>query len=138
MSSGRILVVEDNMDNYELVRFVLERAGYDVFLAMNGRDGVAAARLQKPDLILMDLSMPEMDGWMAAEKLKADEITKNIPLYALSAHTLPSDRKRALDAGYDGYISKPIHMAGFLDVVERALGRKKEKKKVGKTQQVGG
>ena len=69
MSKGRVLIVEDNMDNYELVRFVLERAGYDVFLAMNGRDGVAAARLQKPDLILMDLSMPEMDGWMASEKL---------------------------------------------------------------------
>ena len=128
MTKGRILVVEDNMDNYELVRFVLERAGYDVFWAMNGGDGVAAARLQKPDLILMDLTMPEMDGWLAAEKLKADEITKPIPLYALSAHTLPSDRKRALDAGCDGYISKPIHMAGFLDVVEQAFGRKKEKK----------
>ena len=128
MSKGRILVVEDNMDNYELVRFVLERAGYDVFLAMNGRDGVAAARLQKPDLILMDLSMPEMDGWMAAEKLKADESTKSIPLYALSAHTLPSDRKRALDAGCDGYISKPIHMAGFLDVMERAFAKLAKKK----------
>jgi two-component system, cell cycle response regulator DivK len=136
MSKGRILVVEDNMDNYELVRFVLERAGYDVFLAMNGRDGVAAARLQKPDLILMDLTMPEMDGWTAAEKLKADEITKSIPLYALSAHTLPSDRKRALEAGCDGYVSKPIHMAGFLDVVERALGRKKEKKKIRKSREI--
>jgi Response regulators consisting of a CheY-like receiver domain and a winged-helix DNA-binding domain len=136
MSKGRILIVEDNMDNYELVRFVLERAGYDVFLAVNGRDGVDAARLQKPDLILMDLSMPEMDGWMAAEKLKADEITKPIPLYALSAHTLPSDRKRALDAGCDGYISKPIHMAGFLDVVERAFSRKKEKKKTRKSQEI--
>jgi Response regulators consisting of a CheY-like receiver domain and a winged-helix DNA-binding domain len=136
MSKGRILVVEDNMDNYELVRFVLERAGYDVFLAMNGRDGVAAARLQKPDLILTDLTMPEMDGWAAAEKLKADEITKSIPLYALSAHTLPSDRKRALEAGCDGYISKPIHMAGFLDVVERALGRKKEKKKIRKSHEI--
>jgi two-component system, cell cycle response regulator DivK len=136
MSKGRILVVEDNMDNYELVRFVLERAGYDVFLAMNGRDGVAAARLQKPDLILMDLTMPEMDGWMAAEKLKDDEITKSIPLYALSAHTLPSDRKRALEAGCDGYISKPIHMAGFLDVIERALGRKKEKKKIRKSREI--
>ena len=136
MSKGRILVVEDNMDNYELVRFVLERAGYDVFLAMNGRDGVAAARLQKPDLILMDLTMPEMDGWAAAEKLKADEITKSIPLYALSAHTLPSDRKRALEAGCDGYVSKPIHMAGFLDVVERALGRKKEKKKIRKSREI--
>lgn len=136
MSKGRILVVEDNMDNYELVRFVLERAGYDVFLAMNGRDGVAAARLQKPDLILTDLTMPEMDGWAAAEKLKADEITRSIPLYALSAHTLPSDRKRALEAGCDGYISKPIHMAGFLDVVERALGRKKEKKKTRKSHEI--
>jgi len=136
MSKGRILVVEDNMDNYELVRFVLERAGYDVFLAMNGRDGVAAARLQKPDLILMDLTMPEMDGWMAAEKLKDDEITKSIPLYALSAHTLPIDRKRALEAGCDGYISKPIHMAGFLDVVERALGRKKEKKRSRKSREI--
>jgi two-component system, cell cycle response regulator DivK len=136
MSKGRILVVEDNMDNYELVRFVLERAGYDVFLAMNGRDGVAAARLQKPDLILMDLTMPEMDGWAAAEKLKADEITKLIPLYALSAHTLPSDRKRALEAGCDGYISKPIHMAGFLDVVERAFGRKKEKRKIRKSHEI--
>jgi CheY-like chemotaxis protein len=136
MSMGRILVVEDNMDNYELVRFILERAGYDVFLAVNGRDGVAAARLQKPDLILMDLTMPEMDGWLAAEKLKADDITKTIPLYALTAHTLPSDRKRAKEAGFDGYVSKPIHMAGFLDVIEKAFGRKKEKRKTRKSREI--
>lgn len=129
MSKGYILIVEDNIDNYELVRFILERAGYEVFLAMNGRDGVAAARLQKPDLILMDLTMPEMDGWLAAEKLKADEATKSIPLYALTAHALPSERKRALEAGCDGYVSKPIHMAGFLEVIENALG-KREKKKI--------
>src|SRR5918996_3823279 len=116
MSKGRILVVEDNMDNYELVRFVLERAGYDVFLAVNGRDGVDAARLQKPDLILMDLGLPEMDGWQAAEKLKSNESTSSIPLYALSAYTLPSEQKRALDAGCDGYVSKPIHVQSFLDV----------------------
>ena len=67
MGKGRILIVEDNMDNYELVRFILERAGYDVFLAVNGRDGVAAARFQRPDMILMDLGMPEMDGWIAAQ-----------------------------------------------------------------------
>jgi two-component system, cell cycle response regulator DivK len=128
MSKGNILVVEDNMDNYELVRFILERAGYDVFLAMNGRDGVAAARVQKPDLILMDLTMPEMDGWLAAEKLKADESTKLIPLYALTAHALPSERKRALEAGCDGYVSKPIHMAGFLELIEAALGKREKKK----------
>ena len=118
MSKGRILIVEDNMDNYQLVRFILERAGYDVFLAVNGRDGVTAARLQKPDLILMDLGLPEMDGWIATEKLKSDEATKSIPLYALTAHTLPAERKRALLAGCDGYVSKPIHMQGFLEVVE--------------------
>ena len=126
MSKGRILVVEDNIDNYELVRFILERAGYDVFLAVNGRDGVSAARLQKPDLILMDLGMPEMDGWLAAEKLKADDSTRLIPLYALSAHTLPSERKRALEAGCDGYVTKPIHMAGFLEVIDEAFGMQKE------------
>jgi len=114
-------VVEDNMDNYELVRFVLERAGYDVFLAVNGRDGVDAARLQKPDLILMDLSMPEMDGWIATEKIKTDIATKEIPLYAITAHTLPRDRFRAVQAGCDGYISKPIHVESFLEIIHAAF-----------------
>jgi two-component system, cell cycle response regulator DivK len=130
MSKGRILVVEDNMDNYELVRFILERAGYDVFLAVNGRDGVDAARFQKPDLILMDLGMPEMDGWMAAQKLKADEATKSIPLFALTAHTLPGERKRAIQAGCDGYVSKPIHVEGFLNLIGSALPVKLGKKTV--------
>jgi CheY-like chemotaxis protein len=121
MSKGRILIVEDNMDNYELVRFVLERAGYDVFLAVNGRDGVDAARLQKPDLILMDLGMPEMDGWTASQKLKSDEATKSIPVYALSAHTLPQDRKRALQAGCDGYVTKPIHVQSFLKTINETF-----------------
>ncbi len=124
MSQGRILVVEDNMDNYELVRFILERAGYDVFLAVNGRDGVDAARLQQPDMILMDLGMPEMDGWSAAEKIKSDPATRLIPLYALSAYTLPSDRKRALDAGCDGYLTKPIHMQSFLDAINEVFQAK--------------
>lgn len=131
MSKGRILVVEDNMDNYELVRFILERAGYDVFLAVNGRDGVDAARFQKPDLILMDLRMPEMDGWLAAQKLKSDEATRSIPLYALTAHTLPGERKRAIQAGCDGYVSKPIYVEGFLGLIESALvgrmGRRMER-----------
>ncbi|MCK6538420.1 MAG: response regulator [Anaerolineales bacterium] len=121
MSKGRILIVEDNMDNYELVRFVLERAGYDVFLAVNGRDGVDAARAQKPDLILMDLGLPQMDGWNAARELKTSEETKSIPLYALTAHTLPSERKRAILAGCDGYVAKPIQIKDFLDLVEEAL-----------------
>jgi two-component system cell cycle response regulator DivK len=121
MSKGRILIVEDNMDNYELVRLVLERAEYDVFLAVNGRDGVDAAIAQKPDLILMDLGMPEMDGWKATEKLKSNDATKSIPLYALTAHTLPHDRKKAIEAGCDGFVPKPIQMKNFVDVVEQAL-----------------
>ena len=128
MTKARILIVEDNMDNYQLVRFVLERAGYDVFLAVNGRDGVDAARAQKPDLILMDLGMPEMDGWRATQKLKSDAETKTIPLYALTAHTLPHERKRALEAGCDGYLSKPIQMKGFLNLIEEVLLVEKIKK----------
>jgi CheY-like chemotaxis protein len=136
MGKGRILVVEDNMDNYELVRFILERAGYDVFLAVNGRDGVSAARLQKPDLILMDLGMPEMDGWIATQKLKADDATKAIPLYALTAHTLPRERLRAMKAGCDGYISKPIHMDSFLNMIEGVFGRNPRKKTTRKAREI--
>src|SRR5512138_1013388 len=136
MGKGRILVVEDDIDNYELVRFVLERAGYDVFLAVNGRDGVSAARLQKPDLILMDLGMPEMDGWIATQKLKEDAATKSIPLYALTAHTLPRERLRAMNAGCDGYISKPINIDGFLDMLEGVLGKNRSKKTIKKTHEI--
>lgn len=116
------------MDNYELVRFILERAGYDVFLAVNGRDGVDAARFQKPDLILMDLGMPEVDGWMAAQQLKSNAETRSIPLYALTAHTLPTERKRAIQAGCDGYVSKPIHVDTFLSVIESALSNRRVRK----------
>ena len=113
MSKPRVLIVEDNVDNYELVRFLLERAGYDVISAVTGREGVDMARRERPDLILMDLAMPEMDGWDATKVLKADETTRHIPILALTARTLPADRKRAIDAGCDGYISKPIKVATF-------------------------
>ncbi len=121
MSKGHILVVEDNLDNYELVRFILERNGYDTFLAVNGQDGVAAARLQQPDLILMDLSLPGLDGWDATFQIKSDPRTKNIPLLALTAHTLPSDRKRALEAGVDGYLTKPFELNDLVTAVETTL-----------------
>jgi CheY-like chemotaxis protein len=96
---------------------------------VNGRDGVDAARLQQPDLILMDLGLPEMDGWTASEKLKADDATKFIPLYALTAHTLPRDRFRALQAGCDGYFSKPIHVEGFLTEIKGAFEKKMKKRR---------
>jgi two-component system cell cycle response regulator DivK len=125
VSKGNILIVEDNMDNYELVRFVLERNDYHVFLAVNGRDGVDAARLQKPDLILMDLSLPEMDGWDATTFIKQDPETKHIPLVALTVHTLPADRKRALEAGVDAYLTKPINMTALVKTVNESIAQNK-------------
>ncbi|MFM8370592.1 MAG: response regulator [Chloroflexota bacterium] len=117
MSAGRILIVEDNMDTYELVRFILEKNGYETLLAMNGRDGVNAATKQLPDLIIMDLSMPEMDGWTAMRMIKGNESTSSIPMIALTAHALPSDRKRAFDAGCDEYITKPMDLIDLLETV---------------------
>lgn len=117
MSAGRILIVEDNMDTYELVRFILEKNGFETMLAMNGRDGVNAAAKQMPDLIIMDLSMPEMDGWTATRLIKGDSSTSSIPLIALTAHALPSDRKRAFDAGCDEYITKPMDLLDLLETV---------------------
>lgn len=117
MSTGRILIVEDNMDTYELVRFILEKNGYETFLAMNGRDGVNAASKQRPDLIIMDLSMPEMDGWTATRLIKGNAQTTAIPLIALTAHALPGDRQRAFDAGCDEYVTKPMDLLDLLETV---------------------
>jgi len=128
MSKGHILVVEDNLDNYELVRTILEIAGYDTFLAVNGRDGVNAARKQKPDLILMDMALPEMDGWDATLLIREDPVTALIPLVALTVHTLPRERKRALDAGVDAYLSKPYDAAQLIQLVESTLKNSKRKK----------
>jgi two-component system cell cycle response regulator DivK len=117
MSKGRILVVEDNMDTYELVHFVLEKNGFETFLAVNGREGVNAAFKQKPDLIVMDMSMPDMDGWTATGLIKKDEQTKSIPLLALTAHALPGDRQRAMDAGCDEYITKPMDLDDLVEAI---------------------
>jgi len=123
MSKGHILVVEDNMDTYELVRFILEKDGYDTFLAMNGRDGVNAATKQLPDLIIMDLAMPEMDGWTAMRLIKSEVRTASIPLIALTAHVLSADRQRAMDAGCDEYITKPMDLLDLLESVNHWLGK---------------
>lgn len=123
MTGKSILVVEDNMDTYELVKYVLERQGHHTFLAMNGRDGLHAAIKQKPDLIIMDLAMPLMDGWTAIERIKQETVTKDITVIALTALTLPTDRKRAFDAGVSEYITKPMDVREFIQTVEGCLGR---------------
>jgi CheY-like chemotaxis protein len=118
MDKGRILIVEDNMDTYELVHFILEKNGFETFLAVNGRDGVTAAQKQKPDLIIMDMAMPEMDGWTATAQIKRDKNLSSIPLLALTAHALPADRQRAMDAGCDEYITKPMDLDDLVETVQ--------------------
>lgn len=121
MAQKRILVIEDNVDNLELVRFLLERAGFAVLSAQGGCSGLQVAREQLPDLVLLDLTLPEMDGWEVVDLLKKDPATAALPVVALTAHTLPGDRQRALDAGCDGYISKPLDVAGFALEIEGYL-----------------
>ncbi|HTX90903.1 MAG TPA: response regulator [Anaerolineales bacterium] len=124
MEKKRILLVEDNVDNFELVRFLLDRAGCEVIPGHTGREAIQLASQHKPDMILLDLSIPEIDGWEAAREIKANPETSSIPLFALTAHTLPGDRQRAKEAGFDGFISKPIDVAGFGESINKALKTK--------------
>ena len=124
MAKKRVLIVEDNMDTFELVHFVLEKNNYETLLAVNGRDGVNAAIKQKPDLIIMDLSMPEMDGWTATNLIKKNSELKSVPLIVLTAHTLPGDRQRAMDAGCDEYITKPMDMGDLMESIEYWVNKK--------------
>ena len=124
MGKGRILLVEDNTDNFELVRFLLERQGYEVLAARNGIQAVEMACSELPDLVLMDLSMPEKDGWTACLEIKADPRTRDIPLVALTAHTLPGDRKRALELGFEGYVYKPINLPSLEETIANVLAAK--------------
>lgn len=112
------------MDTYELVRFILEQNGYETFLAMNGRDGVNAASKQMPDLIIMDLAMPEMDGWTAIRLIKKNSQTASIPLIALTAHALPGDRQRAMQSGCDEYITKPMDLLDLVESVDHWMSRR--------------
>ena len=124
MAKKRVLIVEDNMDTFELVHFVLEKNNYETLLAVNGRDGVNAAIKQKPDLIIMDLAMPEMDGWTATNLIKKNSELKSIPLIVLTAHALPGDRQRAMDAGCDEYITKPMDMGDLMESIGYWVNKK--------------
>jgi two-component system cell cycle response regulator DivK len=117
----RVLYVEDNEDNVYMLKRRLERAGFEVLVASDGEEGVAIARDQRPDLILMDLSLPVLDGWEATRRLKAAEETRGIPVIALSAHAMPGDRERALDAGCDDYDSKPVKLPSLLAKIRALL-----------------
>ena len=119
----RVLVVEDNGDMREFLARVLSMQGYDFLEAADGEEGLHVARTQNPSLILMDISLPALDGFEATRQLKQDPAMRHIPIIAVTAHARPADEQRALDAGCDGYLSKPYSLRDFLAVVEKNLAR---------------
>jgi len=119
----KILLVEDNEMNRDMLSRRLQRKGYEVLLAVDGPSGVEMTRTQAPDMVLMDMSLPVIDGWEATRQLKADAATQHIPIIALTAHAMSSDRDKALEAGCDEYDTKPIELSRLLGKIEVLLSR---------------
>ena len=119
MTGGLILVVEDNPRNLRLVRDVLCYDGYEVIEASNAEDGVALTRQRRPDLVLMDIQLPGMDGMEAMLTLKSNEETVGVPVVAVTSFAMKNDRERAIEAGFDGYLAKPISIHELRDEVRK-------------------
>jgi len=119
---SKILLVEDNYRNHNMLSHRLERRKYEVIIALDGESGLALAASEAPDLILMDMSLPILDGWEATRRLKADAATQHIPVIALTAHAMSSDRDKALEVGCDDYDTKPIELPRLLEKMEALLG----------------
>ena len=119
----KILLVEDNEMNRDMLSRRLTRKGYEVAIAVDGREGVETAKAGTYDLILMDMSLPEIDGWEATRLLREGEATKSVPIIALTAHAMSGDRERALDAGCDDYDTKPIELERLLSKIQALLPR---------------
>ena len=121
---AKLLLVEDNEMNRDMLSRRLERKGYQVVMAVDGRQGVALAHSEKPDLILMDMSLPVLDGWTATQQLKANPETARIPVIALTAHAMQGDEEKARAAGCDDYDTKPIELPRLLGKIETQLAQK--------------
>ncbi len=120
---AKILLVEDNEMNRDMLSRRLKRRGYEVVEALDGQEGMDKAASELPDLILMDLSLPVIDGWEATRRLKASDATRPIPVIALTAHAMSEDRQKALDAGCDDYDTKPVELRRLLRKMEALLQR---------------
>lgn len=118
----RILLVEDNEMNRDMLSRRLERRGYEVIVAVDGEEGVARAKAEAPDVVLMDMSLPGIDGWEATRQLKAAEETSAIPVLALTAHAMAGDREKALEVGCDDFDTKPVDLPRLLGKIEALLG----------------
>ncbi len=117
----KVLLVEDNEMNRDMLSRRLTRKGFAVVVAKDGLEGVAMAGSQSPDIILMDMSLPEIDGWEATRRIKANSDTASIPVVALTAHAMASDREKALDAGCDDFDTKPVELSRLLEKMENLL-----------------
>jgi len=120
---ARILLVEDNEMNRDMLSRRLARKGYDVAMAVDGRQGVEMAQTGDYDLVLMDMSLPEIDGWEATRLLRQADATMNLPIIALTAHAMAGDREKAMEAGCDDYDTKPIELPRLLGKIEALLER---------------
>ncbi len=121
---AKILLIEDNQMNRDMLSRRLTRKGCEVVIAVDGEQGMAMARAEAPDLILMDMSLPVLDGWEATRQLKAAPETQAIPVIALTAHAMAGDREKAVEAGCDDYDIKPIELPRLLEKIEALLGEK--------------
>jgi CheY-like chemotaxis protein len=121
---AKVLLVEDNEMNRDILSRRLSRRGYVVVFAMDGQQGVEMARSEKPDIILMDMSLPVMDGWEATRRIKSDDAMRNAPVIGLTAHAMSGDREKALKAGCDDYDTKPVELDRLIEKIERLLGER--------------
>jgi two-component system, cell cycle response regulator DivK len=119
----KVLLVEDNEMNRDMLSRRLERKGYEIVIAVDGGEGLAKARSESPVLILMDMSLPVVDGWEATRQLKADPATKQIPIIGLTAHAMAGDREKCLEAGCDDYDTKPVELPRLLEKMQAQLLR---------------
>lgn len=117
----KVLIIEDNEMNRDMLSRRLLRKGYDVVMAVDGEEGVAMASSEAPDIILMDMDLPKIDGWEATRRIKASDDLKNIPVIALTAHAMTGDLDRAIGAGCDDYDTKPIELPRLLEKIEKLL-----------------
>jgi len=119
---AKVLLVEDNEMNRDMLSRRLIRRGFEVVFAVDGKQGVDLARSEKPDIILMDMSLPVMDGWQATRCVKSDDATRSVPVIGLTAHAMSGDRERAIAAGCDDYDTKPVEIERLIGKMERLLG----------------
>jgi two-component system cell cycle response regulator DivK len=122
---AKVLLVEDNEMNRDMLSRRLIRRGFEVVFAVNGKQGVDLARSEKPDIILMDMSLPIMDGWEATRCVKSDDATRSMPVIGLTAHAMSGDREKAIEAGCDDYDTKPVELDRLIGKIERLLGNEK-------------